>query len=193
MPRLLLIIDNYDSFTWNLFQLLAAHAPPDVALRVVRNDAHDVETLLAWSPWRVVLSPGPGDPSRAGVSCELLQRAATPTLGVCLGHQCLGAVFGARVRRGAEPVHGKASPIVHDGSGLFEGVPSPFRAARYHSLVVDAATVPACLEVTACADDGAVMGLRHRTRPFVGVQFHPESVLTEHGPTLARNFLDGRL
>jgi len=141
----------------------------------------------------VVISPGPGDPSRAGVSNELIARAAVPTLGVCLGHQCLASAFGGRVVRGAAPVHGKGSAVTHDGAGVFTGLPSPFRAARYHSLVVDEPSLPACLVVTARSDDGAIMGLRHRERPLAGVQFHPESVLTEHGAALARNLLAGRV
>jgi len=160
---------------------------------VVPHDALTVDALLADAPWRVVISPGPGDPSRAGVSNELIARADVPVLGVCLGHQCLASVYGARVVRGAAPVHGKASPVTHNSAGLFEGVPSPFLAARYHSLVVDESSLPACLEVTARSDDGAVMSLRHRERPVAGVQFHPESVLTAHGATIARNFLAGRL
>jgi anthranilate synthase/aminodeoxychorismate synthase-like glutamine amidotransferase len=159
----------------------------------VPNDARSAEELLASGPWRVVISPGPGDPSRAGVSNELLRRSTVPTLGVCLGHQCLAHVHGARVIRGAVPVHGKTSRVTHDGAGVFTGLPSPFTAGRYHSLVVDAATLPPALAVTARSDDGAVMGLRHRDRPIAGVQFHPESVLTEHGAAMARNFLDGRL
>jgi anthranilate synthase/aminodeoxychorismate synthase-like glutamine amidotransferase len=167
-------------------------APADARVVVVPNDARTVDSLLADAPWRVVISPGPGDPSRAGVSNELLARSPVPVLGVCLGHQCLGSVYGARVVRGAAPVHGKASRVAHHGTGLFDGVPSPFLAARYHSLVVDETSLPACLEVTARSDDGAIMALRHRERPVAGVQFHPESVLTEHGATIARNFLDGR-
>ncbi len=159
---------------------------------VVANDVRSADELLAASPWRVVISPGPGDPTRAGVSNELLLRAEVPTLGVCLGHQCLAHAYGGRVVRGAAPVHGKASPVAHDGRGVFAGLPSPLRAARYHSLVVDEASLPPCLEVTARSDDGAVMGLRHRERPVAGVQFHPESVLSEHGAALARNFLAGR-
>ncbi|MFO0607479.1 MAG: aminodeoxychorismate/anthranilate synthase component II [Polyangiales bacterium] len=191
--RTILLVDNYDSFTWNLRQLLAAVAPPDARVVVVANDARSADELLAASPWRVVISPGPGDPTRAGVSNELLLRADVPTLGVCLGHQCLAHAYGGRVVRGAAPVHGKAAPVIHDGRGVFAGLPSPLRAARYHSLVVDEPSLPPCLEVTARSDDGAVMGLRHRERPVAGVQFHPESVLSEHGAALARNFLAGRV
>ncbi len=187
--RTILVVDNYDSFTWNLVQLLGAVAAGRARVRVVRNDERSVEELLAERPWRVVISPGPGDPSRAGVSNALVARATAPLLGVCLGHQCLAAAFGARVVRSREPVHGKAAEVFHDGRGLFEGLPSPFTAARYHSLAVDPATVPGCLEVTARTADGAIMALRHRERPLVGVQFHPESVLTECGADLVGNFL----
>jgi anthranilate synthase/aminodeoxychorismate synthase-like glutamine amidotransferase len=189
LARTILVVDNYDSFTWNLVQLLGAVAGERARVRVVLNDQHTVDELLATDPWRVVISPGPGDPRRAGVSNEVIERATAPVLGVCLGHQCLASVFGASVLRGSEPVHGKSAAIVHGGEGLFQGVPSPFTAARYHSLVVDPATVPACLAVTARTTDGVIMGLRHRTRRLEGVQFHPESVLTEHGATLIENFL----
>ena len=144
---------------------------------VVANDVRSADELLAASPWRVVISPGPGDPTRAGVSNELLLRAEVPTLGVCLGHQCLAHAYGGRVVRGAAPVHGKASPVAHDGRGVFAGLPSPLRAARYHSLVVSR-RLPAALEATAWADDGTLMGVRHRTLPIEGVQFHPESYLS---------------
>jgi anthranilate synthase/aminodeoxychorismate synthase-like glutamine amidotransferase len=187
----ILVVDNYDSFTWNLVQLLGAVAGARATVRVVLNDQHSVDELLAMDPWRVVISPGPGDPRSAGVSNALLARAVVPVLGVCLGHQCLASVFGASVIRGREPVHGKAAEIRHDGTGLFQGVPSPFTAARYHSLVVDEATLPPCLAVTARTADGVVMGLRHRERALMGVQFHPESVLTEHGAKLIENFLAG--
>ncbi len=185
----ILVVDNYDSFTWNLVQLLGAVAGERARVRVVLNDERTVDELLASDPWRVVISPGPGDPRRAGVSNELIARSTAPVLGVCLGHQCIASVFGARVVRGSEPVHGKSAEITHSENGLFQGVPSPFRAARYHSLVVDEATLPACIEVTARTSDGVVMALRHRERAITGVQFHPESVLTEHGATLIENFL----
>lgn len=187
--RTLLVVDNYDSFTWNLVQLLGAAAGSSVTVRVVLNDAHTVDELLASDPWRVVISPGPGDPSRAGVSNALIARATVPVLGVCLGHQCIASVFGGRVVRAAEPVHGKAASVYHAQNGLFEGIPSPFTAARYHSLAVDPASVPDCLEVTARTADGVVMALRHRERALYGVQFHPESVLTAWGDALVKNFL----
>ncbi len=191
MLATILVVDNYDSFTWNLVQLLGAVAGSSARVRVVLNDERTVDELLASDPWRVVISPGPGDPSRAGVSNALIARSTAPVLGVCLGHQCIASVFGARVIRGSEPVHGKSAAIIHGKSGLFQGVPSPFRAARYHSLVVDEATLPACIEVTARTADGVVMALRHRERAITGVQFHPESVLTEYGATLIENFLAG--
>ncbi len=188
---MILVVDNYDSFTFNLVQLLRSVGGPGTDVRVVLHDAHSADTLLGWRPSHVVISPGPGDPTRAGVSLELLGRVQVPTLGVCLGHQCLGALYGARVIRGEAPVHGRASAIVHTGEGVFAGLPRPFWAGRYHSLVVEAATLPAGLEATAWTDDGVLMGLRARDRPVVGVQFHPESVLTPEGPRLVANFLAG--
>ena len=187
--RTILVVDNYDSFTWNLVQLLGSVAGERARVRVVLHDECTVDELIASAPWRVVISPGPGDPRRAGVSNELIERATVPVLGVCLGHQCIGAVFGASVVRGSEPVHGKAAAITHDGNGLFRGLPSPFMAARYHSLVIDESTLPECLTVSARTADGVIMGVRHRTRAIEGVQFHPESVLTEHGAKLIENFL----
>jgi anthranilate synthase/aminodeoxychorismate synthase-like glutamine amidotransferase len=185
----ILVIDNYDSFTYNLVQYLGElGAEP----KVVRNDTIDVEAILALRPERIVISPGPGTPDDAGVSLPLIRRmpAATPILGVCLGHQAIGQAFGATVSRARRQMHGKTSTIEHDGRGIFRGVPVPFNATRYHSLAVLAETVPAELEITARADDGEVMGLRHRNRPVEGVQFHPESILTEHGKTMLRNFLE---
>ncbi len=186
---MILVIDNYDSFTYNLVQYLGElGAEP----KVVRNDTVDVEAILALRPERIVISPGPGTPDDAGVSLPLIRRmpAAMPILGVCLGHQAIGRAFGATVSRARRQMHGKTSPIEHDGRGVFRGVPVPFNATRYHSLAVLAETVPAELEITARADDGEVMGLRHRNRPVEGVQFHPESILTEHGKTMLRNFLE---
>ncbi len=187
-PRTVLVIDNYDSFTFNLVQLLRA-VDDTLDVRVVLNDRHTASELLATNPWRVVISPGPGSPRGAGVSNEVLARATVPVLGVCLGHQCIAEVFGASVIASGAPVHGKPATIRHTGTGLFRGVPQGFTAARYHSLHVDPATVPACLEVTAWTDEGVVMGLAHRERALVGVQFHPESVLTTEGEKLVRNFL----
>ena len=181
-----LVLDNYDSFTWNLVQYLGELGGE---LEVVRNDELGAEELLARAPERVVVSPGPCSPAEAGVSTEAIRRlaeAGVPTLGVCLGHQALAAAFGGRVVRG-EPVHGKAAEVTHDGRTIFRGLGSPLVAARYHSLVVDPA-LPGCLERSASAN-GTVMGLRHRELPAEGVQFHPESVLTEDGRTLLRNFL----
>lgn len=184
-----LLVDNYDSFTGNLAQLIArvtGELP-----RVVRNDAAPPEELLAWGPDRIVLSPGPGTPAVArdvGVCNELIQQTKVPLLGVCLGHQAIGYVFGGRVVHAPRPVHGYRSPIVHDGSGIFSGLPSPFQAVRYHSLVLDRARLPQELRVTAWCDD-LVMGIAHRARPLYGVQFHPESIETEWGEKLFENFL----
>ena len=187
MSRILLI-DNYDSFTFNLAQQLG-ELGADV--RVVRNDQITAEQVLADPPDGVVISPGPGDPSDAGVSTDVISSLAglRPVLGVCLGHQCLGALYGGRVVRAPELVHGKTSRIHHDGAGVFAGLPDPFPATRYHSLVVDRASVPEVLEVTAWTADGLVMGLRHRTLDVEGVQFHPESILTTDGMDLLANFL----
>ena len=183
-----LVIDNYDSFVWNLVQALAALGADAV---VRRNDAVTVDGALALAPDAVVISPGPCTPREAGVSVELVRAAAArrvPLLGVCLGHQAIGAAFGASVVRGARPVHGKTSEIRHDGHGVLAGLASPLVAMRYHSLVV-AEPLPAELLATAHSDDGALMGLRHRTLPIEGVQFHPESYLTPEGPALLANFL----
>jgi anthranilate synthase/aminodeoxychorismate synthase-like glutamine amidotransferase len=186
---MILMVDNYDSFTYNLVQELAEIGAGDI--RVVRNDAATVAELLALRPEAVVISPGPGAPESAGVSLELIAAAAAvPLLGVCLGHQALAAVHGGRVVRAPEPVHGKVSPIRHRGEGLFVGLPDPFPATRYHSLVVERSSLPGDLEVTAWTDDGLVMGLAHRARPHWGVQFHPESYLTRHGMRLLARFLE---
>jgi anthranilate synthase/aminodeoxychorismate synthase-like glutamine amidotransferase len=187
---MILVIDNYDSFTFNLVQVLARL---ESAVEVVRNDAETVDALLSRKPSRIVVSPGPGRPEDAGVSCELIRRSAgTPLLGVCLGHQAIGLVFGGRVVRADRPMHGKTSEVTHRGTGLFRGVSNPFTATRYHSLVVAADSVPPELEVTA-ETGGVVMALRHRSRPVVGVQFHPESILTAEGEKLLRNFVEGSL
>jgi anthranilate synthase component 2 len=182
----ILVLDNYDSFTWNLVQVLQT-LDPDV--RVVRNDAAPADELLALRPDRIVISPGPGRPEDAGVSCELIAKSgAVPLLGVCLGHQAIGHVFGGRVRRADVLMHGKTSEVMHEGAGIFAGLENPFTATRYHSLVVERASVPGELRVTA-ETDGLVMGLAHRTRPIAGVQFHPESILTTEGPKLLANFV----
>jgi anthranilate synthase/aminodeoxychorismate synthase-like glutamine amidotransferase len=189
MSRRVLIVDNYDSFTFNLVQALAAFGA-EVVVR--RNDAIDAGEALALAPTHVVLSPGPGRPEDAGASMEILRAAMTrmPVLGVCLGHQALGALLGATVGPAQTLTHGKASAVYHDGRTLYEGLPNPFRAGRYHSLAVREETLSPDLVVSAYTSDGEIMGLRHRTLPTEGVQFHPESVLTPEGERLLRNFLD---
>jgi anthranilate synthase component 2 len=186
-PKVLLI-DNYDSFTYNLYQYLC-ELGADV--RVVRNDAITVPEAVASKPDFVVISPGPGTPRDAGISVELIRAlgASTPVLGVCLGHQAIAEAYGGVVTRAPELMHGKASRVMHDGSGVFEGLPSPFSAIRYHSLCAAPEAVPDVLEVTARSDSGVIMAVRHRQYPVHGVQFHPESILTEHGKALLANFL----
>jgi len=187
---MLLLIDNYDSFTYNLVHYLG-ELGADVVVR--RNDALDVQAAMALRPSSIVLSPGPCDPDQAGICLPLTLAAAEagiPLLGVCLGHQTIGQAFGGKVVRCHEIVHGKMGTMHHSGQGVFRGLPSPFLATRYHSLVVDRATLPASLEVTAWLEDGTIMGLRHRDLPVEGVQFHPESIASEHGHQLLRNFLD---
>ena len=187
---MLLLIDNYDSFTWNLVHYLGELG---AETQVVRNDQITVQDALAMGPEAIVLSPGPCDPAQAGI-CLALTRAAAgagvPLLGVCLGHQTIGEAFGGKVQRHSEIVHGKMGEIHHEGKGIFAGLPSPLKATRYHSLVVDRPTLPDVLEVTAELPDGTIMGLRHRTLPIEGVQFHPESIRSEHGHAMLRNFLD---
>jgi anthranilate synthase component II len=189
MSRRVLLIDNYDSFTYNLYQYLAELG---ANVTVVRNDAVTVEQAREQEPDLVVISPGPGVPRDAGISVELIRALGptTPTLGVCLGHQAVAEAFGGVVTRAPELMHGKASDIIHDGSGVFEGLPSPFSAIRYHSLCAAPEAVPETLEVIARTGSGVIMGLRHRRYPVYGVQFHPESILTEHGKELLRNFLE---
>ena len=185
---MILMIDNYDSFTYNLVQMLSAAG---ARVEVVRNDAMSVKALLARGPEGIVLSPGPGRPEEAGVCLELLRRKApVPLLGVCLGHQALGLAFGATVDRAPKLMHGKTSPVRHQDVGVFAGLPDPFEATRYHSLEVKEGTLPRELEPLAWADDGTLMGMRHRELPYWGVQFHPESVLTACGPHLLGNFLE---
>lgn len=186
---MLLLIDNYDSFVHNLaryFEELGCET------RVVRNDAMTVAQIRDLAPAAIVISPGPCTPQQAGISCEVIRQLGStlPILGVCLGHQAIAEALGGRVIRAPEPVHGRTSAIFHDERGLFRGIPSPFRATRYHSLIVEESQLPAELEVTARTEDGLVMGIRHRQCPILGVQFHPESILTEHGRRLLANFLD---
>ncbi len=184
---MILVIDNYDSFTYNLVQFLSTL---DEEVKVVRNDAARAADLLSPRPDRIVISPGPGRPEDAGVTCDLIRLDEdVPLLGVCLGHQALGAVFGGKVVRAPVLMHGKTSEIRHDGRGIFRGLASPFTATRYHSLVVERSSVPRELAVTAESEDGLVMGLTHRQRPLAGVQFHPESVLTPEGEKLLSNFV----
>jgi anthranilate synthase component 2 len=183
----ILLVDNYDSFTFNLYQYLGELG---AQVKVVRNDALSVDDALALKPDRIVISPGPGTPDEAGISLELVRRSPMPLLGVCLGHQALGQAFGGKVVRAPRLMHGKTSEIRHDGKTIFAGLPDVFTATRYHSLVVAPESVPDCLEVSAWTDGGVVMGLRHRERPLEGVQFHPESFLTEVGHQLLATFLD---
>jgi anthranilate synthase component 2 len=185
---MLLLIDNYDSFTYNLVQYLG-ELGADV--HVHRNDALTLEQIAAWEPSAIVISPGPCTPNEAGISVPLIQRFAgkIPILGVCLGHQAIGQAFGGKIVRAERVMHGKVSPVTHDGTGVFADLPSPFTATRYHSLAIERTTMPSCLEITATADDGEIMGVRHREWSVEGVQFHPEAILTEHGHALLRNFL----
>ena len=187
---MLLLIDNYDSFTYNLAQYLG-ELGADV--HVPRNDSVTLEQIAAWQPERIVISPGPCTPNEAGVSVPLIQRfvGEIPILGVCLGHQSIGQAFGGRIVHAKEVMHGKTSAIRHNAAGVFRGLPNPFQATRYHSLVIEESSLPDCLEVTAWTDDGEIMGVRHRTLAVQGVQFHPESILTEHGHRLLKNFLEG--
>ena len=191
---MLLMIDNYDSFTYNLVQYLQSLG---AEVKVVRNDAMTVDEIAKLAPERIVISPGPCTPNEAGVSLEIIERlgANTPILGVCLGHQSIGQAYGGNVIRAGRIMHGKTSRIRHEGKGVFAGLPDAYEATRYHSLVVERASLPAALEVTAWTenDDGSIeeiMGLRHREYPVEGVQFHPESILTEHGHALLKNFLE---
>ncbi len=187
---MLLMIDNYDCFTYNLVQYLG-ELGADV--HVHRNDAITLGEIAAWEPSLIVISPGPCTPNEAGISVPLIQRFAgrIPILGVCLGHQAIGQAFGGRIVRAKRVMHGKLSPISHDGRGVFAGLPSPFAATRYHSLAIERVSLPAALEVTASADDGEIMGVRHRELAVEGVQFHPEAILTEHGKRLLANFIAG--
>lgn len=194
---MLALIDNYDSFTYNIVQMLGT-APPNAAagwqqpeVRVIRNDAITVADLLALKPERLLISPGPCTPREAGISVEAIIACSRhiPVLGVCLGHQSIGAAFGAVVVRAARPMHGKTSPVTHDGRGVFTGLPSPFTAMRYHSLVVEEASLPSQLNISAHSDDNEIMGLRHTSLPVEGIQFHPESIMTTDGLQLLHTFL----
>lgn len=186
---MLVMIDNYDSFTYNLVQYfgdLGQHC------HVIRNDAMSMDDLLALKPKGIIISPGPSDPDRSGLSILSVQAAANhgiPLLGVCLGHQCIGQSFGGKVIRAPVPVHGKTDTITHSGQTVFEGIPSPYTVTRYHSLVVEKSSLPDMLDITAETDDGLIMGLSHKTLPIHGIQFHPESIATEHGHKLLGNFI----
>jgi anthranilate synthase/aminodeoxychorismate synthase-like glutamine amidotransferase len=188
--KMLVVIDNYDSFTYNLVQYLGELGAD---IRVFRNDQVTLDEIKALNPDHIVISPGPGDPGDGGISNDVLREfgPTTPILGVCLGHQCIGEVYGGQVTRAPRLMHGKTSRVYHNGKGVFSGVPSPFQATRYHSLIVEE-PIPDCLEVTAFTRDGEVMGVKHKDFPTVGVQFHPESILTEHGKRILQNFLEGR-
>ena len=185
---MLLIIDNYDSFTYNLVQYFGELG---AEMKIVRNDALTVDDVRVLKPERICISPGPCTPNEAGISCEVIEKLGpfTPILGVCLGHQSIGQVYGGDVVRAEQLMHGKTSPILHEGKSVFAGLPSPFEATRYHSLVVKRETLPDCLEITAWTQDGVIMGLRHKEYPVHGVQFHPESILTQDGKKILENFL----
>ena len=188
---MLLMIDNYDSFTYNLVQYFGELGS---GVKVVRNDGISLAEVERLKPAQIVISPGPCTPGEAGVSLEVIARfaGAIPILGVCLGHQAIGQAFGGKVVRAKRVMHGKVSAVRHDGKGVFAGIPDGFAATRYHSLAVERESLPACLEVTAQSEEGEIMGLRHRTLPVEGVQFHPEAMLTEHGHAMLKNFLEGR-
>lgn len=191
---MIILIDNYDSFTFNLYQYFG-DLGADV--RVHRNDKIAVDAVFAAKPQAIVISPGPSDPDHAGICLDLIKanaargQACIPMLGVCLGMQAMGQAFGGNVVRAPKPMHGKISPVTHDGTSVFKGLPSPFDVARYHSLVVDRASMPAALRVTAQTADGLAMGVAHTSLPIHGVQFHPESIVTQHGHAMLKNFLDG--
>ena len=187
---MVLVIDNYDSFTYNIVQYLGELGE---TIAVFRNDQITIAEIRKLNPDRIVISPGPGSPADGGISLDVIEQlgATIPILGVCLGHQCIGQAFGGKVVRASRLMHGKISPIRHEGKGIFTGLPSPFNATRYHSLIVE--NVPDCLEVIALTPEEEVMGLRHKEHPLTGVQFHPESILTEHGHQMLQNFLDGKI
>jgi anthranilate synthase/aminodeoxychorismate synthase-like glutamine amidotransferase len=185
---MILVIDNYDSFTYNLVQYLGEMGQD---LRVVRNDKISPDEIAALAPDKIVVSPGPCDPEHAGVSLQVIQRFAgeIPILGVCLGHQTIGQAFGGHIVRAGRLMHGKTSPVQHDGRGVFAGMPNPFEATRYHSLLIERDTLPDCLEISAETAEGEIMGVRHKNLPVEGVQFHPESILTEQGRRILENFV----
>lgn len=188
---MILVIDNYDSFTYNLVQYLGELG---ASLEVRRNDRVSIDEIERLGPSKIVISPGPCTPNEAGISLEVVRRFGprVPILGVCLGHQAIGQAYGGRVVRAGRLMHGKPSSVSHNGAGIFDGLENPLTGGRYHSLVIEPETLPECLEVTARSDDGAIMGLRHREHPVVGLQFHPESVLTPSGKNILANFLSGR-
>lgn len=188
---MIVVIDNYDSFTYNIVQYLREL---DASVHVTRNDKITIEELEELRPTHLLISPGPCTPNEAGISMEAIQHFAgrIPVLGVCLGHQAIGQVFGGQVVQAEKMMHGKTSKLLHDGNGLFEGVPSPFTATRYHSLIVEPKSLPDCFEVTAKSEDGEIMAMRHKELDVVGVQFHPESILTEGGMTMLANFVNGK-
>ena len=188
---MLLLIDNYDSFTYNLAQYFGELG---AEVHVYRNDALTLEQIAAWQPQHLVISPGPCTPSEAGISVAAIERFAGqfPILGVCLGHQAIGQAYGGRIVRAQRVMHGKLSAVAHDGRGVFTGLPAPLTVTRYHSLAIERASLPPCLEISATAEDGEIMGVRHREQDVEGVQFHPEAILTEHGHALLRNFLERR-
>jgi len=187
--KMFLLIDNYDSFTYNLLHFMGEL---DAEVLVKRNDSLSVKDALNLEPEGIVISPGPCGPESAGISVELIRKAAgyIPVLGVCLGHQSLGQAFGAKIIRAPAPMHGKVSDVNHSGLGVFAGIPSPFKSTRYHSLLIERNTLPDCLKVTAEADNGLIMGIEHKEHPLIGVQFHPESIATEYGHKLLKNFID---
>ena len=186
---MLLVIDNYDSFTYNLVQYFGELG---AEMKVVRNDKMSLEEITELAPDLICISPGPCTPDEAGISCDVIREfgGKIPILGVCLGHQSIGQVFGGDVIRATELMHGKTSSILHEGKSIFKGLPSPFTATRYHSLIVQRDTLPDCLEITAETEDGVIMGLKHKEMEIHGVQFHPESILTEHGKEMLKNFID---
>lgn len=188
---MILLIDNYDSFTYNLYQYIGIF---NQDITVVRNDKITIEEIREMQPERIILSPGPKSPKEAGICIEVVKEfyKSTPILGICLGHQCIGAAFGGTVTYAKEILHGKQSSILHDGKNIFQGINSPIKIARYHSLAVAAEDLPACLEVLASTEDGEIMAVCHREYPVIGLQFHPESIYTEHGKRILENFVNGK-